>query len=130
MNLDQAGGKSDERPPQYPSKEAFVASMKQQKPDTVTTADWTGAMSEIWEKEHSARKEFDGHPERRGRNSRAGHREGKDPAAGRGEKAQGRKPVHAGGLRDFHLPGRDRAAQAFGRRSLPPHRATATSTTA
>lgn len=36
-----------------PSKEAFVSSMKQQKPETITTSDWNGAMSDIWEKEHS-----------------------------------------------------------------------------
>ncbi|MGE4465835.1 hypothetical protein, partial [Sphaerochaeta sp.] len=36
-----------------PSKEAFVSSMKQQKPDTITTSDWDGAMSDIWDREHS-----------------------------------------------------------------------------
>jgi len=36
-----------------PSKEAFVSSMKEQKPETITPSDWTSAMSEIWEKEHS-----------------------------------------------------------------------------
>lgn len=40
-----------------PSKEAFVSSMKQQKPETITTSDWDGAMSDIWEKEHSGMRE-------------------------------------------------------------------------
>jgi hypothetical protein len=54
MNLDKQA-KIRREAAAVPSKEAFVASMKQQKPDTVTTADWTGAMSEIWEKEHSGK---------------------------------------------------------------------------
>lgn len=54
MNLDKQA-KIRREAAAVPSKEAFVASMKQQKPDTVTTADWTGAMSEIWEKEHSTK---------------------------------------------------------------------------
>ena len=38
-----------------PSKEAFVSSMKEQKPETITPSDWTNAMSEIWEKEHNGK---------------------------------------------------------------------------
>ena len=40
-----------------PSKEAFVSSMKQQKPETITTSDWDGAMSDIWDREHSGMRE-------------------------------------------------------------------------
>ena len=40
-----------------PSKEAFVASMKDAKPEAVTGKDWADATSSIWDKAHQGQKE-------------------------------------------------------------------------